>query len=701
MAGFGTLNRQKMGGSDAIELFNLQDQTQLVSPCLTVHGTCKNATGARMIQVLHPQLPRLSYPLNESGFKATIILTPGENRLTFATDTNKSKTVTCYYTPLLQDPPIHLCLLVAKDSPLEFDSPKVQRDKEGGNGLDLAVKKLRVGARLMQAYTNEQMMRAGFGNRTFRFLEEFTWDTTFQQRSEMRNTVKIHILRSDKSTKEIRDANLAQQNPNASDAGGLFGVAMDALQKYGGPFADRVKPVQAAVMFLDTHWDGNLITAHAALGGGTDEVKLAIFGSHALFAWPPHLEQLVEYFTDETRTSKKEVANDCDECGTHWEAFTLTLGAFLHEIGHSLGCPHEESGVMLRDYTTLNRSFVTREAFSIRTNSYGAKSPIYPKEECTWHRLDLVRFLYHPSFTLPQDYLDPSFLRPGEIDKFTEPKPSIHALGDDLCRITSRTGVYLIEIVCGDLTKAYIEYLPVSLGGPGPQHDLTLSLSELRSLIPPNEMPEHGNSFGLKLLSVNAPGLEIGKFPDFLKVTFIPMDQYGFPRGVQGVKSQLLGNPSGGQDVGIVPIDIRRVTAVRIYHGGALDGMRFYFSSQTESANPPVPPRNYLGKLVKSFKATSIDNTSGKNVLFGYETGSYTDAVLEEGEYITGFNVRCGGWIDALQIVTNEGRVTKMLGNEGGGGLIELRPPEGQYILGLYGNVGQWVDAMGIIYGRL
>lgn len=690
-----------MASSEAIELFNLRDLAQLVSPCLVVHGKCTKAVGARVIQVLHPQLPRLTYPLHEGGFKATVVLTPGENRLTFVTDTNRSKTVTCYYTPLLQDPPVHLCLLAARDSPLQFDSPKVQRDKEGGNGLDLAVKKLRVGARLMQAYTNEQMMRAGFGNRTFRFVEEFTWDTTFKQRREMRNTVKIHILRSDKSTKEIRDSNLAQQNPNASDAGGLFGIAMEALQKYGGPFTDSVKPVQAAVMFLDTHWDGNLITAHAALGGGTDEVKLAIFGSHALFAWPPHLEQLVEYFTDETRTSKKEVANDCDECGTHWEAFTLTLGAFLHEIGHSLGCPHQESGVMLRDYTTLNRSFLTREAFSVRTNSYGSSPPIFPKEECTWHRLDLVRFLYHPSFTLPQDYLDPSFLRPGIIDKFTEPKPSIYALGDDLCRITSRTGIYLIEIICGDLAKAHIKYLPVSLGGPGPQCDLTLSLSDLQLRIPPKEIPEHGNNFALKLLSVNGPGLDIGNFPDFLKVTFIPMEQYGFPRGIQGVKSQVLGNPSGGKDIGIVPFDIRCVNAVRVYHGGALDGVRFYLSSKVENPNPPVPPRNYLDKLARSFKAASINDSTHKSVMFGFETNSYTDVVLEHGEYISGFNVRCGGWIDALQIVSSEGRVTKMLGNESGGGIVELRPPEGQYILGLFGNVGQWVDAMGIIYGRL
>lgn len=680
-----------------IELFNLNDNDQFVSPCLTVHGRC-NGGGARKIQVLHQQLPPVTYPIHADGFKATIILVPGENRLSFVTDTKVSRTVRCQYVPMLQDPPVHLCLLVARDSPLQFDSPRSQREKEGGNGLDLAVKKLRVGARLMQAYTNEQMMRAGFGNRTFRFFEEFAWDTTFQQKQEMRDTVKIHLLRSDKSTKEIRDYNLAQQNPDASDAGGLFGIAMDALKKYGAPFTGAAEPVLAAVMFLDTHWDGKLITGHAALGGGTDEIKLAIFGSHGLFAWPPHIEQLVAYFTDDTRTSQKEVANDCNECGTHWEAFTITMGAFMHEIGHSLGCPHQENGVMLRDYVTLNRSFLTKEAFSVRTNSFGSQPPIFPKDECTWHHLDLLRFLYHPSFTLPQDYRDASFMRPGKIDKFTEPKPSLYPLGDNLCRITSRTGIYSIEIICGDLAKGYIEYLPRSLGGPGPVRDLTLSLDELVARLPPNE---RGNSFTLKILSVNAPEIQIDNFPRFLKPSFISMEKYGFARNVQGMKSQLLGNEQGGADSGIVAFDVRYVSAIRIYHGGALDGMRLFLKPKMNNVIPPVPPRNYMEKLANSFRATTLNDAGNQSVLFGRQTNDYTDLVLEKDEIITGLNVRCGGWIDAVQIVTSHGRITRMLGNATGGGIVELRPPEGQYILGLYGRIGQWVDAMGIVYGNL
>lgn len=652
------------------------------------------------MQVSHPQLAPVTYPINEGFFKATIMLTPGENILTFVTDTNVSKTVTCSYTPLLQNPPVHMCLLIAKDSPLAYDCPKIQRDREGGNGLDLAIKKLKMGAHLMQAFTNEQMLRAGFGNRTFRFEEEFGPDYTFKQQTEMRNSVKIHIIRCNKTTSELRNHDLAQQNPKASNAGGLFGIAMETLKGYGGPFAAENKPVQAAVMFLDTHWDGNFITAHAALGGGDDRIKLAIFGSHGLYSWPTCIEDVVPYFMDDTRTSLNEVANDSGECGTHWETLNVTLGAFMHEIGHLLGCPHQVNGVMLRDYVRLNRSFLTKEAFSSKNNSYGAASPIYPKEECTWNRLDLVRFLYHPSFTLPADYYDASYLRPGMLGNFIAPQPSLYPIGKGECNISGETGIFLIELICGDLAHGSIEYLPKSLGGSGPQRNIVVSLDDLRSRLPKDKIEQFGNSFALKVLSVNASEVTIPNFPSFLNVEPIPMKKYGFSSEVVGFKSQLFGNPNGGQDAGIIPIDIRNVTALRIFHGGALDGVRVYMRRPTSTNAPPIPPRNSIKKLVHSFKAATVNENNTDSVLFGKQTNDFTDVVLEPGEYLTGFNVRSGGWVDAIQVLTSEGRVSRMMGGAGGG-LGELSPPAGQYILGLQGRIGQWVDAFGIIYGPL
>lgn len=691
----------------SIELFNLQENEKLVSPCITIHGTCsKTASNAQNIQVQHPQLPTLNFPINMKFFKATVILTPGENKLTFVTDTGDIKTITCFYSPLTQNKPIHLCLLVAKDSPLKYDSPASQIKKEGGNGIELAIKKLRVGARLMQSFTDEQILRNGFGRRTIPFVEEYTMDTEFRQSTGMRNNIKIHVITLDKTTKEIRDHNVAQQNSKGTNTGALFSWAMEGLRNFGGPFNPIQKPAQAACIYLDTHWDGKLITGHAALGGGDGNIKLAIFGSHGIYSWPTCMEDVVPYFFDATKTSLREVANDCNECGSHWECLTVTLGAFMHEIGHLLGSPHQVNGVMLRDYTRLNRSFLTKENFSLRTNSYGSPSPIYPKEECTWNRMDLLRYLYHPSFTKDIDFYDPSFMRPSKNGQFKVAKPSFYPMGNDIARFTSTSGIFLIEVVAEDLARGYIEYLPKSLRGSGPQKEVIISLVELCNLMPPDFQRKHKNNFHIRVLACNSPDLYIENFPPLLKTSVIAMDKFGLSPGITGIKSQLLGNQKNGQDVGILAFDIRKVTSVRIYHGYALDGLRFYLQKSQEPSrdNPPsIPPRDYLGKITNSFKSSvsSISSSSTTSVLFGKETPNYTDISLEPNEIITGFNVRCGGWIDAIQIITSHGRVTDMFGNRNGGSLAELIPPTGQYILGVHGRIGRWVDGMGIVYGSL
>ncbi|CCE63604.1 hypothetical protein TPHA_0F01190 [Tetrapisispora phaffii CBS 4417] len=656
--------------SGNIELFNLNDGDELVSPALILHGKVNNDENGKSIKVFHPQLPSLSYPINENHFRATVILTPGENKFTLSTDTgNSTSIIKVNYTPMLNDQPIHLCLLVAKDSEYVYDSPKTQIEKEGGHGLELAIKKMKLGGRLMQAYTNEQMLRNGFGNRTFQFVEEFAKDTLFKSQQAMRSTIKVHILHSDRTVSEIRDHDVAQQNRSAKRSGALYEFAMEAMVKYGGPFVTSEKPVQAAVMFMDAHWDKIFITGHAALGGGNDMFKLAIFGSHGLYSWPSTMEDIVEYFTDSTLVSKEEVANDNDECGSHWECLTVTLGAFLHEIGHSLGCPHQEYGVMLRGYPVFNRSFLTKEAFSTRTNSYGVAAPIADDTECRWHRLDLLRFLYHPSFTLPSDYYDETFSRPSKIGSFTSPRASVFPLGEKTCQIKSDTGVYSIEIFCGDLAHGYFEYLPKSLGGTGPQKNITLTLEDFHKKIPDHLLAKFGNSFGVKILSINAPEAYIEDFASLLNVEYISMGDYGFDESIKGIKSITFGSTTAGDSTGIIAFDSRKVNCVRVFHGHALDGLQVF--------------------------------SKGAVATFGNETAKFTDFEIEEDEHITGFNVRSGQWIDAIQILTSKGRKSEMLGNPTGGGLGLLSPPDGFHILGLQGTISQWVQGVGIIYGEL
>lgn len=42
-------------------------------------------------------------------------------------------------------------------------------------------------------------------------------------------------------------------------------------------------------------------------------------------------------------------------------------------------------------------------------------------------------------------------------------------------------------------------------------------------------------------------------------------------------------------------------------------------------------------------------------------------ADIRRGEIISGFNIRSGFWIDAIQIITSNGRTSDMYGATGGG----------------------------------
>lgn len=247
---------------------------------------------------------------------------------------------------------------MAKDSPGTFDAAPARIEREGNN-LETAIKKFRMSAYLWQAFTvssritvfetsiayhsiqAEQMHRNKLGRRTFRFEEEWINGTaSYRDKSvgTMRSEARIHVVRCSKTVAELRDLELAQQNPKAKRNGELFTIALEAVKDYFKPLPGQKQYV--SVLLLDSHWDKsqNMITGHAALGGGSGETQLAIFGSQALQSYPSHIEEVVPAFSDCTPTDTNFVANDCNEvCSVPFPIFSmLTLNASLEAVGRRL-----------------------------------------------------------------------------------------------------------------------------------------------------------------------------------------------------------------------------------------------------------------------------------------------------------------------------------------------------------------------------
>lgn len=339
--------------------------------------------------------------------------------------------LTMTYIPQLQTPPLHLAVMVAKDSPLLIDCPAV---KYGGistahSDLDAALAKFRMTAYMWQALTAEDMSAKGLGRRSFRLEEEWTSESLSKEfvkrplssgTDHMRSTAKIHLIRSDKTVSELRTPDVAQQNEKGKNRDALHAYFEAALKKHGGPFASSARPIVAGLI-LDATYDAesSLILGHAALGCHNPHgISLGVFGSHLTYSWPRFLEEVPACLLD-TRNPGDNVGNDNNECGTLWEACSVGQGAFLHEVGHAFGAPHS-SGIMMRGYAQdWPKCFLSRTAYCEAKKTEGGpvfgqnggEVGVYPKREivgptennCTWDLTDALAFKMLPHFRLPGD----------------------------------------------------------------------------------------------------------------------------------------------------------------------------------------------------------------------------------------------------------------------------------------------------------
>ncbi|KAF4121537.1 putative peptidase family [Geosmithia morbida] len=662
----------------APRIHNAQDGIFVYQKVLLVHGTIGDAQnpidGTLTVTKLDDEFPPVSWPVSSSYFKALVYLQPGPNKIRFEFSSPKipnsatsnpihASYMTVHMIPPLSTPPLHLAILLGKDSPGLYDATPARIEAEG-NGLETAIKKFRMAAYLWQAFTAEQMWRHKLGRRTFRFDDEWTTGSVnFRDRANgtMRSEAKVHIIRSDKTVAEIRDLNRAQQYGEATDKGALFDIAGEAVRKHFPSLPGQKQYV--TVLLMDAHWDKEhkTITGHAALGGGGGDLQLAIFGSHCLHSYPSTLEEVVPAFTDCTPTDTNYVANDCNESGSSWEAANIGIGAHLHEVGHLFGCPHQEAGVMLRDYVVLNRTFVTREAYSTRTKSKGGLC--LQGDECGWHRLDALRFRSHPAFRLPND-------PPAHPDGSVQAYP---AEGGNALLVAAASGVSFVEIYAEgeDLCHTWLEFGPdAAITG---QRQVTLAEQDLRARLPQNKKK------GVIRLAIKSHGggnLDIADFKQFVSAGSAVKIEGGKQSAIRSIK---VGNSAldGSQPQDVVFTSATRqdrvLSRVNVFHGLGLDGMEFVYDDGSSQQ---------FGKKG------------------GKPGGSSFDLDVRRGEVIAGFYVRAGAWVDGIQILTSLGRKSEVFGQAHGGSPHTLIPPRGYSICGVSGTCGAWVDGFSILIKR-
>lgn len=516
--------------------------------------------------------PPTRWPVYGARFKALIYLFPGPNTVCFeyqkpgSPNPHRSSILLYMFDPK-NAPPLQLAILVAKDSPCTFDyAPTRIRGEE--NSLGKAICKFRTAAYLWQSFTAEQMEKNGLGRRTFRFDEEWTNGTSHPRdfsESVMRSEARVHIIRTDKTVAEIRDLENAQQNPDTSKKNQLVDVVSAALRDYF-----RMAPGQkqyVATLILDSHWDTKekMITDHTAFGGQVgDDLHLAMFGSHFFRYYPLTISEVVQAFRDCSPTDLKVFIDEANVAGTAWEAAAYGIGAHLHEVGHLLGSPRQEKGVMARNFVTLSRAFMIREAYSTRTKSKGG--PVDPKDEPTWHRLDLLRYRFHPLFRNARD-------------KPPHPDGTVHGwvVEKDKLLITANSGLLCTEIFAeGDeFCSTWLEY---PRDGQMVKRT-TLIEAELR-----DRLPESKRRSRMKIMvrSMGGRTLVIDDLHQLctkssLKLTSGPLGKLAY-RSTKVGSAELKDSEPQEVVFSTAVTSINRIlTSVTVYHGTAVDGLEFHY----------------------------------------------------------------------------------------------------------------------------
>ncbi|KAI8630785.1 hypothetical protein F5Y19DRAFT_33784 [Xylariaceae sp. FL1651] len=338
-----------------LHLTNILNEEIVYQRCLLVTGTCHDFADAEDFVAVktrdsfHQISPQHNWPVANGSFSCLLMLHAGPNKVDFELyHKNKiygSNRIIIQYQPLLQLPPLHLAIMVARDSPLLIDCPQAKRGaiSNAHSSLEAAIVKLRIAAYMWQALTAEDCRRRGLGRRTFRLDEEWGLDTTTVaslQRSSsddcMDTVAKVHVVRSEKTVAELRNPQFAQKVDRTRN--GLYGFFEQALNIYGAPFLSSSRPVVAG-MILDSHYshDQGKILGHVAQAHhNTSGMSLGVFGSHTTYAWPRFLEEVPSCLLDPTACGDA-VANDHGQCFALKDACCVGQGSMFDQVRRAFG----------------------------------------------------------------------------------------------------------------------------------------------------------------------------------------------------------------------------------------------------------------------------------------------------------------------------------------------------------------------------
>lgn len=349
-------------------------------------------------------------------FRALVELFPGKNELSLVADEPEQRSrFVINYQPQTNPYYVRLVWMTDNSGATEFATPTVDtpQDYEA---------RLRTAALLMQSFTAERMNQQGYGYRTFRLERDQAGEVVVHTWRGPQSKDEYHAMQSDQLWWRHVYGWINSEHPDA------FAKNM-VLAAY-----TRKEPGTGKML------------AHTALGGG----NLGLFGSASVFSWPRSIAEASAVFQNDSLYDTTLVHDDSVGRSTVWGLASTTIGATLHEMGHTFGLPHviDPRGIMRRGFDQFNRAFTFYDPPSGRN-----AGPVYfaGDEEAYFAPISASYLRWSRWFQLDEQ-------------EFSDNRPKIAVDEDDgKITVTSDNGVAWIGLHSGDEVRAFTEYDPNNL----------------------------------------------------------------------------------------------------------------------------------------------------------------------------------------------------------------------------------------------
>lgn len=299
-----------------IKVTNLKDGETLRYPIAFLRGTTK-FTGQLKIVNRDNDRPdgTNTVPVEVLTFKVLVELRPGVNHLELSEGDEKTQ-LTLKYQPMTTPYRVNVLYVGASDGDMNYPAARADDPQNYAERLDTALK-------LMQTFTAERLHDAGFDRKTFPLD------------LDANGKVVMHPLRFPATAEELKKLNST------------------ALWQKFYPWSGQQFNEDKNKCLIITLYVGG------ALGAGHQ----AMFGAIGLHVWPTSIRDTYRAFTDTTPIDSTKVQDDSVGRSVAWGQAATTMGAALHELGHTFGLEHSPIGesIMSRGFDHFNRFFTVVE----------------------------------------------------------------------------------------------------------------------------------------------------------------------------------------------------------------------------------------------------------------------------------------------------------------------------------------------------